>query len=78
MNDDARQPLEFFTEEELIDELARRYEVIVFARLAKTTPTNEEINCVWRGGFTTAMGLVTRLDTRLKEIVNETARRKDQ
>ena len=56
---DAPSPLAFATDQELLDEWARRWEgvLVVVAGHVAGAPNQEQRQIWWRGGYTRALGL---------------------
>lgn len=53
------------TTDQIIDELAKRSDALVFARTASLTAGTEEFLSYYRGGLTAGIGLCERLKSRL-------------
>lgn len=73
MADEPDERLTFATNDELIDELARRSNCLVFAALLKSDelPDGEGLIFDYRGGIFTAMGVVVEIGEQLKAIMRK-------
>lgn len=66
---DEMSTLDMATKSELINELNRRCKAVVVITLSepRLKGDDEEVfSCAWNGGYTTALGMVARLDSYMK------------
>ncbi len=65
---DEMSTLDMATKSELINELNRRCKAVVVITLSEPRLKGDEevFSCAWNGGYTTALGMVARLDSYMK------------
>lgn len=69
--------LEFFTTDQLSEELAKRFSALVIAGVHSLDPNREEFFLDYRGGLTTCIGLARRSAARLTKTALDCPREED-
>ena len=71
---DDETPLALATDDQIVEELAKRHVAVVvaFVRNRRTiTDGVEALRCCWRGGFTMAVGLLRRFQIHMDNVSDD-------
>ncbi len=68
---DESHSMEFVTTEELIEELKKRHDSVLFVGIVNRASDADQYNLQWRGGTATAVGLARYAEQRILRRLSE-------